>query len=362
MTMSTTDVNAEDGDFLALQSVEDPTTVSNREIFGAYLRYVQDERAQNTYESYRTSIRRFHAWLNSHDAHVTETTETHVERFLGDMGDAGYSANTVSTTFDTLRHFYNVLPSKCGLRVSEHNATGEPVMDGLSKSDVAATRGKSMAESETGHERHFVEKEEFDQLVEHAPEPVVRNRLVLNLLWETGWRRSTLTNIEVDNIDHDAREITSYSPKIDSALSERDGTVTAAYSEVVADLLSQYLDLGLRDGYYCADESDKLLLGYRSPLEEQGIGQIVKDAAENAGIQEVLGHDAAGNPRYAITAHTLRHGHAMYLLEETDMTVADVRESLRHHDIEQTQTYLEQAEDRVIEKQKEIGMAARQQS
>jgi len=352
MTVPTTDVDLDDGDKRATRSVDDATTLDNSLLIGTYLKRTKQRKSDGTYKVYRTQLRRFDAWLRSNEYHVTEVTADEVADFLYRMDDAGYAAETTLGEFKCVKDFYTVLEDVYNIDVTDYHEFHSPTE--LSQSDVdTAVSGPSLSEQDGGAERYFVTEEEKQQLVENVGEPVVRNRLVIELLWETGFRRSTLTNIELDDIDRDTRLLQAYSPKAGKTLSP-------VYSEVVADLLATYLDMGFRDGYYCADSSDKLLLGYRAPLEEGGVGDIVRDAAENAGIQAVMGHDVRGRPRYAVTPHTLRHGHAMHLLEETPMTIADVQKSLSHSDIETTEIYLQQSDERFNQKMREHGIAARE--
>jgi len=65
---------------------------------------------------------------------------------------------------------------------------------------------------------------------------------------------------------------------------------------------------------------------------------LIKEAADEAGIQEVMYHDA-GNPRHKITAHSLRSGFAVRALT-SGVDRRSVQKQLGHADVEQTMTYL----------------------
>jgi len=354
MPMPTTDVSHEDGDRMDLddatpEDVRDSNEWPNRRLLGAFL----DDKArkrENTYTSYRTRMRRLHAWLEEHDFHVLELSEVKFEQFLNDVAGADYSENTVSLTYDGVRHLFLTLDERYGVIDLDDGSTSDPTT--LSK-DAVISNPEPLSKQKQNARRLYVDKAEKEQLLEHAPDPIVRSKLTIQLLWETGFRRGTMANITIDenSLDRENRVITAYSPKADD-------DVRAAYSEAVEDTLAIYLDLGVRDGFRAAATTNELLVDYNGPLDGQGINVTVKQAAENAGLQEVIGHDARDNPRYAITAHTLRHSHAMDLLDR-GFSLPEVKQSLGHKDIEVTQVYTDMLEDEHLERMKERGPASR---
>jgi len=362
--MNTTDVSAEDGDHIelddtTLQEVANSDMWPNRRILGSYLSHIMshvtEEKGEglsySTYETRRGQMRRLHSWLDDRGDHITDMTSIRLESFFGDMNSHGYQPNTVAVTYDGVTQFYRTLRDKFGIDVSELNGdSGGPLA--VTKKDANATGGSSMSEKGSGNTFEYVTKDEKDEMLKAVPEPDVRNKLIIQLLWETGFRRSTLANTELDGIDRDDQRITAYSPKAKE-------DVTTGYSDAVEDHLSMYLDLGIRSGNYAADTSDRLFLGYRGNLTGQGINLVVKEAAENAGIQEELGEDVVGRTHYRVTAHTLRHSHAHHLLIEKGWSLPEVKQSLNHSDISITQTYTEQHEDEIIERLQESGTATR---
>jgi len=87
------------------------------------------------------------------------------------------------------------------------------------------------------------------------------------------------------------------------------------------------------------------------------INEIVKDAAENAGIQNVINRDALDRSRHRITAHALRHGHAVTALK-SGIDVRTVQKHLGHTDIETTMEYLQLIDDDVMEAYQRFGTSA----
>jgi integrase/recombinase XerD len=356
MTMPTTDVDATSGDFIELddaspEQVADPQKWPNERIIGSYLHQKRESNARNTYETRRTQLRRFHAWLKSRGDHVTDMTPVRTRAFVNAHADAGYRASTAQAAGEGVTDFFNTLADNFGIDVADHS--GADPTD-VTLSDLDATQGQSITESHEGKKRSYVTKDEKEQLLDHVPDPVTRNKVLVQVLWETGFRRSTVAQLTVDDIDRERQVVETTSPKVGKS-------VSATYSDALADLLDLYLDL-YRGANLCADHSDRLFLGYRSPLSAEGVGMVVRNAAENAGIQEVVAQDASGRDRHRVTAHKLRHGLAHHLLHDKNMNIETVRDQLGHADISTTQIYVKQDDSERFDKMREHGPAARTDS
>ncbi len=354
MKMPTTSVDAESGDYITLddatpEDVSDPEQWPNKRVIGAYLHQKKKHNAQNTYEARRTQLRRFHAWLDGRGEHISDMTPSRVRAFINKHAEAGYRPSSAQAAGEGVADFFSTLRDDFGVDVSDYNSGGDPTDVTLSELD--ATSGQSIAESHAGKQRSYVTKQEKDQLLDAVPDPVTRNKILVQLMFETGFRRSTMAQIEVDDLDRGEQVVEAYSPKVDKS-------VTATYSDAVASKLDLYLDL-YRDGNLSADHSDRLFVSHRGPLTPERVGMIVREAAENAGIQEVVATDVGGRDRHRVTAHKLRHGLAHHLLHEQDIDIETVRAQLGHSDISITQTYVKQEESERLQTMRDEGPAGR---
>lgn len=351
--MPTTGVDADDGDYITLDDADsdavcDPQKWPNARIIGSYLHQKRESNARNTYEARRTQLRRFHAWLENRDEHITDATPTRIRAFINAHAEAGYRASTAQAAGEGVQDFFSTLRDQFGVDVGEYSGS-DPTEVTLSQLD--ATQGQSITEEYDGKQRAYITKQEKEELLDHVPAPETRNKVLIQLLWETGFRRSTVADMTVDDLDRDRQVVEAYSPKSDKS-------VTATYSDAVAAKLDVYIDL-YRGGNLCADNSDRLFLGHKSPLSPEGIGMVVRNAAENAGIQDTVAQDAIGRDRYRVTAHKLRHGLAHYLLHDREMDIETVRDQLGHSDISITQVYVKQDESQRLDKMREHGPASR---
>jgi integrase/recombinase XerD len=364
MTVPMTDLSHEDGDERNLrracqkggEALTDPDEWPNERFLGAILDWKHDsdaERGGNTFQTYRSALRKFHAFLKREGFHFTDLVASDLREHFNELGREGYAPNTVKQQYDKVYHVYNCLepqeedePSLGTLNLQDVDDFFDP--RGVNTDDITGYGNESLAQQNEGVERLHISDDDKERLIDAAE--TVRDKIIIELLWCTGFRRSTLANATLGGLDRDEGTLECYSPKDDDPK-------TRPLSSKAQDLLSVYLDLGKRDGYYGADTSDALLLGQREPLGGQGINKAVQDAAAKADILTPVGTDVNGNERYEISAHTVRHGYAIKLLED-GVGIHKVRDAMGHHDIGVTQTYVETTEDELQATLRERGPAA----
>lgn len=99
-----------------------------------------------------------------------------------------------------------------------------------------------------------------------------------------------------------------------------------------------------------ASRSEYLFPSNRSEhISGQAFNDAVKEAAENAGIQQVQMVNKAGEERQAVTAHVLRHTFAMRCIN-AGWDIYALSSALGHSSVEVTeQNYLHDAEEVVLD-------------
>jgi len=261
------------------------------------------------------NLRYFLEWADEQGYDFIEMTGMQIEDHLIALKNDGYAPNSIAMRYDTLQMFYRYLADEAD------------ILDENPMADVERTQ---MMEGTKKHDTElvYVTPEEKETLVEHASG--IRDRLLIRLLWQTGIRQGEAANIKLSDLDRDERSIKIRESKTDA------GKRTVFYQERLDWLLKQWLDQGYRDSFQSAPESPYLFVSQRKEkLGPGNIGKIVVKAAKDAGIQEVIYRDAADRPVYRITSHSLRHGHAMALLDE-GAPLKWIQEHLGHADIETT--------------------------
>lgn len=273
-------------------------------------------------------------WLSkNYEMTVTEASQSDLDDYLEYISGEYESTETIAGRLDGLKHLYRWLERK-------GEVESNPV-DGLEWVDYGLSKGKTRQAEELDLEEDYIaiSREEVQQLWqdENIPSPALRNKIAIKLLWFTGVRASELARVKIDkNIDRNEGRIRIYAPKTDDY---RD----VWYPKNRLKLnLTEWLDYGKREALSpYAEESDYLLLTHQSEkMRAEHISRIVKDAAKNAGINEVMYNDANGNKRWKITGHTLRHSFATYHANKLETPIHILQDVMGHKKIETTRKYI----------------------
>jgi len=200
---------------------------------------------------------------------------------------------------------------------------------------------KTRKEGATKERRVWLSKDEVEPLVQNAPSPTLRNRLLILFQYYTGLRRQEVSDVKLEDLDREERQV--------KVQGKGDKIHTAYWQPKLDGLLSAWLDQGYRDSSPYSRESVYLFVTESSPqLSGNRINKIVCGAAENAGIQESLYEDAKGRNHYKVTSHTLRNSFAMHFLENGG-SKADLSKLLAHSSVTTTEIYGEILDERAKE-------------
>lgn len=298
-----------------------------------FLQDVDALQKAGTYENRKSDLGIYQDWLDANDLEVTEISSKDLHRFFREQAQE-MSDSTIRGRFDSVKLLYDFL-------AGEWDVMEESPVEDLKRSKYTGN-GDPKKYAGDG-ELPRVRPDEKEMMAEHAPSPELRNELIIRLLWQTGTRRQELSDVKIDDIDREERSI-----RVHSSKTEKHRTVY--YQPNLDFLIEQWLDAGFRDSYRPAADSPYFFVTLRSEkLSSHAINEVVKKAAENAGIQEVLYVDGGGQNRHRITAHAMRHGHAVQALKSDGITIREVQKHLGHESIDQTEKYLRLIEEDVRE-------------
>jgi integrase/recombinase XerD len=270
----------------------------------------------------------FEQWLDENDHGPVEDVDAlTIEDFFLHLSNEGYAPETIRVRYDTLTLFYRALAGKFGVIdespfVHLDRDEFDSIMQGTKKKRV------------TKDEVTYVTPEQIEELCDHAPNPALRNELLIRLSYQTGLRQSETVAIELDDIDRDERRI-----RINSQKTHENRDVF--YHESLDFLMDQYIDGGYRSSSMYAKESPYLFVSSRAGrLEKTKPNKIIKKAAKNAGIQSVLWTDPQGRNRHKLTSHAVRHGFGVQAVK-TGMNVREIQKTMGHKNLDMTMTYLD---------------------
>jgi integrase/recombinase XerD len=323
--------------------------------FKQKLRSAQRSKSETTVERYAYEVEKFEDWLESErDKSLWDATTSDLCVHLEEMRADDYGETTITTRRSALSQFYKKTqeiaedyPDEFGHLDVPNNPEDE--LDwSWSSGDTKTSEG---IDAEEGI--YYLTPEQInDQLIDNVPAPRLRNELILRLLFNTGLRRGELAQVKLPGrpggINRDDHTI-----RIPAIKSPEPRSVT--YSpEYVGFTLEQWLDHGYRDSYYMAEESDYLFPTQESEhISGYRINEIVKEAAENAGLQKVVNEYADGRKIRKVNAHTIRHSYAIEAVE-SGIDVRSLMKILGHEELETTLTYLRIAEQDYVDTSREF--------
>ena len=146
-----------------------------------------------------------------------------------------------------------------------------------------------------------------------------RNRIILEILYDTAVRRAELGHIKLQDLDLESGFI-----HIRSGKGNKDRVVPL--SKRVCDLVQNYI-LMVRPQFLGSKESDYLILNrFGQNMDGRGIWSVVKRCVKESGL------------RKEITTHTFRHTCVTHMLRN-GAPIRHLQEMLGHESLESTQVY-----------------------
>lgn len=300
-------------------------------------RFLKNQRAnsENTYKTRKTDLNHFHGWLQENGYELEDAETWMLHDYFRHLQSEGYAPATIGGRWDSIFQLFKDL-SRRG--IIEDHPMGE---DDMKRGDYTSPKNRAETEAE---DISYVTKGELENLVAHVPDPKLRNRLLLRLMFQTGLRANEVTRVRLSDLsdwDEEEQEFEPDERSIEIYAKKTHDRRTVYYQESLDFLLKEWLEGGYRAAYPTAGESEYLFVTrQREKIYDSHINRIVKDAAENAGIQEELYTDMNGHSRYLITAHTLRHGHAVYSLK-CGIDIRTISKHMGHEHLEMTKRYLD---------------------
>jgi len=300
-----------------------------------FLRRVKSRNAHQTYKSRKSDLKCFEQWAEREGVNLIEAEPLELEPYFFYLDEEGYASGTINSRYYSLSRFYDFIADKKDL-------IEESPFENIERSEFSRLMDGTEKEAQTRDKITYVPPEEVEQIADNVSAPRLRNELIVRMMFQTGVREGELVDIRLEDLNRDERSIDVYE--------EKNQTYRTVYYQPSLDLLlDQWIDEGYRASHNRAPNSEYLFVSdYTPKLEKQRINKIVKWAAQDAGINEVMYEDKGGGKRWKITSHALRHGHAVASLK-SDIDVRTVQKHMGHSDISMTMKYLRLIDDDVRE-------------
>lgn len=272
-----------------------------------FLSYLRDELrySPNTVEAYRRDIK---AWLGHYgDARpVEDATQTDMRRFIAEEARKGLSTATLRRRTVALRSFFRFM-------MITENISANPV-SGLNPGRLPRRLPVNIKPDETS--------KMLDDMAEGCNGfTAMRDRLMVEMFYQTGMRCSELTRLRDDSVDTSRREL--------KVLGKRNKERIIPFGFELSELIEQYREARLQpDGPGSPSAGDLFFVRPDGrPLYRKLVYNVVHSAMMNSGVHA---------PR--LSPHVMRHSFATDMLAG-GASLNSVQQLLGHASLATTQIY-----------------------
>jgi integrase/recombinase XerC len=268
-----------------------------------FLKYLQAEKryAVHTVKAYKNDLNQFHAFCQDNDLEGMDLNFRTIRSWVVFLMDSGYSSRTVHRKLTSLSTF-------CKYLIKEGMLDSNP-LDRVLKPKL---KKRVPAFVEEGKLESLLEEFEFGEDFKGT-----RNRLILDLLYQTGMRRSELTGLTTGAVNREGKSL--------KVKGKREKERIIPLNEELLSAIERYLNI--RSTLMAQNSSDRLIVTEKGePAYDKLIYRIV-----NRYLSMVTTLDKK-------SPHVLRHTFATHMLNRgADLNA--IKELLGHANLSATQVY-----------------------
>lgn len=301
---------------------------------------------QTTIDRLKEGVKAWLYWCQENDVHPYEATERDVRSYIKSMQYDGLADTTLTRRVATVSKYYHFIVTDPDMDVDIDNPTNEISLP--KEYDIKNHTEYVRVLHEEGRDDIIaLDYGQIEPIFDYVPGKKeftrIRNKLACNLFWQTAARSDELSRFRIDkeNIDWDKRQF-----KIRSAKLNRDDHPELYQRRVWWEPDLDYLMhrwMSKREQVDPEEDCPYLLISETGEQLSPGyLSRIVKEAADNAGLNEPLTRDESGEVKqWLYTGHRLRHSRISYLANETDLDLNFIRMMAGHAQMDTTLTYVD---------------------
>ena len=276
-----------------------------------FIKYLQYEKRypETTITSYQKDLDNYYDFIVLKKTNYLTITKEEIRSYLKYLDELQYSKTTISRILSTLRHFYQYLMINKKVDTNIFKLIRNPKKD--------------------KHLPNFLQSDELQKIFDsiNLDTPLgIRNRLIVELLYASGLRVSELTNLSIENINMNSKEIKVL------------GKGSKERIVFFGDYAKKYLELYLQESRPILESNKKtkklLLNNSGAPISTRGIQLVIDNVVRDASL------------KHNISPHVLRHTFATDLLNN-GADLKSVQELLGHSSLSTTQIYTHITNDRL---------------
>lgn len=297
-----------------------------------------DMRDSISSKRYEQDLRWLESWLDEAGIESALEVSRPDGNRIGRALSQQFNGTTPRYRWDRLLAMYDYF---VGMEMIEENPLS--YWDDKKKESWGMTKTTEQEKHLEDDEKYAVSQEQVRMMEQNVGRNRLRDQLVIRCLWHSAMRREEASQVTIDMLDRENREIT-----LPSAITKNNKKRVVTWQPNLDGLLQKWLDGGYREEYLGGENHDFLFVGERGArLSADAINDIVNNAADRAGINRKLYRDAnAAEPaegedpepnRWKITSHSIRKGMATILVKETDADIYAVSKYLGHSSVDITE-------------------------
>ncbi|HHW58993.1 MAG: tyrosine-type recombinase/integrase [Bacteroidales bacterium] len=282
-----------------------------------YLNYLENNQRYsfNTISSYRIDLYQFDEFIkNTFDIDILEVNRIHVNDWIMNLSQSGLKASTINRKIVSLSSFYNYLLNKEIISKNPIKNISKPkipmrIPQYIKLKDLSPYDFENTNKSEI--------KNDYE---------AIRNILIIEMLYQTGIRRSELINLKNEDIDLNRKTI--------KILGKRNKERYVPFTNNLKKIIIEYLDI--KNIFFNNKEVDDkfFLLNSGKKLYDKFVYRTVNNYLSS------INYISQKSP------HILRHTFATHLLHEgADLNA--IKELLGHSSLASTQIYAHSSIERI---------------
>lgn len=287
----------------------------------------KNEITDGSFDRYYSDLEWFDEHLQRFEMDATDVSTRDLDEVLLELSEV-YHGPTAANRWRSIKRLYESMTTQDW--IDENPCMGLKLKHyGISNT----TKQSEYIDDDSNEKLYAPSEEEINQMVQHVPseQDRTRDQLLIRLMYHTGCRCNEIRHIKIDDITREDQEIRLRGPTTKTGKAR-----TVRYGDSAAELLRKWLDDGYRSRRKY-NHSPYLFISQKAEkLSKSKVNYIVRTAAKNAGINEVLYTDASGNNRWKITSHTLRHACGTYMVDN-DADIYKVSKYLGHSSVRITE-------------------------
>ncbi len=273
-----------------------------KDIVYEFLDYITIEKKYSNYTetNYQIDLDKYENYLNAHKLNYLKVKYKDISDYIINLKKENYKSTSINRMISTLKSFYSY----------------------LEKNKKINNNPFDMVSSMKTEKRlpNYFKYDEFNTMLDVIPDtPLgIRNRLILEMLLATGMRVSELSNLKLNDININDREI--------RVLGKGQKVRLVFFGEISFKSLDNYLN-NSRNILLDGKDSEYLLINNKGDkLTDRGIRLIVDNIVKASCIKS------------KVSPHTFRHTFASLMLNE-GCDIKSVQELLGHVSLSTTGIY-----------------------